>query len=172
MAVALVVVLGQCSSPPSPESAPAKTIVARDTAAMVADTVTRMAAVHIPLTVVVDNLASPSAPVVVGVYQSNYEFPNPKGRFKVYHLIPHGDTLTADIHDLKYGEYALAIYQDINSNSEMDKNLIGFPKERYAFSNNFKVSVKLPVYDQCKFQYDAVHHSVSMRLIKAMQMGK
>lgn len=170
--VAIVLVVNNCNSPLTLESAPTETIVAKDSAVDIAEIPPIIAPAHIPLTVVVDNLASLTAPVVVGVYKSNYEFPTKKGRFKVYNLIPNGDKLSADITDLAYGEYALAIYQDINSNDEMDKNLIGFPKERYAFSNNFQVSVKLPEYAQCSFKYDQDRHSITMHLIKSMKLNK
>ena len=121
LVIAIVILISKCNSRQTPESAPTETIVAKDSAVVMTDTLPNSTPVHIPLTVVVHNLASPKAPVVVGVYKSNVEFPTKKGRFKVYTLIPNGKTLTAEIPDLDYGEYALAIYQDINSNGEMDK---------------------------------------------------
>jgi len=38
--------------------------------------------------------------------------------------------------DLPYGDYAVSLYHDENSNAEMDTNSMGIPKESYAFSNN------------------------------------
>lgn len=40
------------------------------------------------------------------------------------------------IPDLPYGEYAIAVYHDKNTNGELDTNLLGIPKELYGFSNN------------------------------------
>ncbi len=37
---------------------------------------------------------------------------------------------------LPYGEYAIAIYHDKNTNGKLDTNLLGIPKEDYGFSNN------------------------------------
>lgn len=38
--------------------------------------------------------------------------------------------------DLPYGNYAIAVYHDKNTNGELDTNLLGIPKEAYGFSNN------------------------------------
>ena len=34
------------------------------------------------------------------------------------------------------GKYALSVYHDANTNGELDKNLIGIPKEGFGFSND------------------------------------
>ena len=120
----------------------------------------------VPLTLIIKNLASPTAPVTVGVYGTKNKFPSPKGQLKEYKFKPHGKTLTAKISDLKFGTYALALYQDINSNGKIDKNFIGVPKEPYAFSNNYKPTIKAPNFDDCKFDYSSKTHSVTMTMIK------
>jgi uncharacterized protein (DUF2141 family) len=111
-------------------------------------------------------LVSPSAPVVVGVYRSPHHFLHKNYRLKGYDFIPNGNTLTAQITDLPYGELAIAIYQDVNSNGKFDKTFIGIPKEAYAFSNNFIPTSKAPTYDDCKFGYDSITNTVTMQLIK------
>jgi uncharacterized protein (DUF2141 family) len=35
-----------------------------------------------------------------------------------------------------HGEYAIAVFVDVNGNGKMDKNFLGIPKEQYGFSNN------------------------------------
>ncbi len=42
--------------------------------------------------------------------------------------------------NVSYGEYAIAVYHDVNGNGEMDRNFIGLPKEPYGFSNNARGS--------------------------------
>ncbi len=34
------------------------------------------------------------------------------------------------------GTYAIAVYHDVNSDKELNKNFLGLPKEPYGFSNN------------------------------------
>ncbi|MBI4931169.1 MAG: DUF2141 domain-containing protein [Bacteroidetes bacterium] len=119
-----------------------------------------------PLIIIIKNLASPTAPLIVGVYNSKYKFLYKEGRLKEYTFVPTGNTLTAYITDIKYGELAVAIYQDMNSNGKFDKNFIGMPTEGYCFSNNFKPKVKAPDYDDCKFDYDATTNAITMNFIK------
>ncbi len=38
--------------------------------------------------------------------------------------------------DIPPGRYAIAVFQDIDSDDRLDKNLLGVPKEPYGFSKN------------------------------------
>jgi uncharacterized protein (DUF2141 family) len=40
--------------------------------------------------------------------------------------------------DLPAGDYAVAVYQDLNDNNWFDRNWIGYPKEPFAMSNNLR----------------------------------
>ena len=122
--------------------------------------------VQAPLTLIVTNLASDTAPVIVGVYGEKNKFPDPKDQLKVYKFKPHGKKLTARITNLKFDTYALAIYQDVNSNGKIDKNLIGIPTEPYAFSNNYKPTIKAPAFNNCKFQDHSTGNTVTMNMIR------
>jgi uncharacterized protein (DUF2141 family) len=119
-----------------------------------------------PLKLVIKNLSSPTAPVIVGIYKSDVKFLYKESRLKEYTFIPNGNELTIHITDVCYGEYAIAVYQDENSNGKFDKNFIGMPKEPYAFSNNFAPKIKAPSYDDCKFKYDSTANILVMTLIK------
>ena len=48
------------------------------------------------------------------------------------------------------GDYAVSIYQDVNKNGKMDKNLFGAPSEPYAFSRNYKPTFRAPKFDEVK----------------------
>ena len=119
-----------------------------------------------PLTLIIKNLASATAPVIIGVYKSKKNFLKVEGRLKEYTFTPTGNTLTAIITDLVYGDYAMAIYQDENSSGAIDKNFIGVPTEGYAFSNNFKPKIKAPAFSDCKFIYDSSTNSITMTMIR------
>ncbi len=119
-----------------------------------------------PLTLVIKNLASSTAPVIIGIYASNYKFLYKESRLKEYSFIPKRNTLKVQITDIDYGEIAVAIYQDMNNNGEFDKNLIGIPTEGYCFSNNFKPTIKAPEYADCKFKYNLKNNKITMNFIK------
>jgi len=42
----------------------------------------------------------------------------------------------AVFHQLSPGAYAVAIFQDLNGNGKLDRNMAGLPLEPYGFSNN------------------------------------
>ena len=109
---------------------------------------------HKPLTLVIKNMQTPDGPIVVGVYQQQNKFLDEKDEFKKYTIKPNKDGIVT-IKDLDYGEFALALYQDVNSDGKINKNGIGIPKEPYAFSNNYKPVVKAPAYKDCKFAYNS-----------------
>lgn len=52
--------------------------------------------------------------------------------------------------DVPAGEYAIKVYQDENSNQQLDFNFIGIPKEGYGFSNNVG-KFGSPQYQEAKF---------------------
>ncbi len=117
-----------------------------------------------PLTVVITNLPSADAPVVLGLYQENDQFLHDEGRLKAYTFIPKGKTLTAQITDQEYGEYAISIYQDENSSGKMDKNILGIPKEGWCLSNNYKPKLKAPSFEDCKFDYDKKSNTLTLEM--------
>ncbi len=119
-----------------------------------------------PLTLIIGNLKSNSAPVIVSVYGTTSKFPDPHGQLKEYKFKPHGNVLTAKITNLKFGTYAIATYQDENSSGEIDKNFIGMPTEGYAFSKNFKPTVKAPNFDQCRFDYNKTANTLTINMIQ------
>jgi uncharacterized protein (DUF2141 family) len=44
------------------------------------------------------------------------------------------DDLLINVQGLPPGQYAISLFHDLDSDSEMDKNFIGFPKEPFGFS--------------------------------------
>jgi uncharacterized protein (DUF2141 family) len=55
--------------------------------------------------------------------------------------------------DLPFGEYAIKLFHDKNSNGDLDTNFLGLPKEDYAFSNNAKATFGPPEYEKAKFEF-------------------
>ena len=118
-----------------------------------------------PMTLVITNLRSADAPVMVGLYNKKEHFLSLEAQLKEYKFVPVGNTLTAQITDREYGEYAIAAYQDENSSGKIDKNFIGIPKEGYCFSNNIKPKTKAPSYKDCKFDYDEKSNTLTMEMV-------
>ena len=56
-----------------------------------------------------------------------------------------------NVKNLEEGYYGIAIYHDENSNDEFDK-FLGIPQEKYGFSNDAKVFLGPPSYDDASFK--------------------
>ena len=56
--------------------------------------------------------------------------------------------------DLPYGEYAIKVYHDEDSDGEINRNFLGIPSEDYGFSNNASASFGPADYDDAKFIFD------------------
>lgn len=55
---------------------------------------------------------------------------------------------------LAAGDYSLAIYHDVNENGRLDRNLVGWPKEPYGFSNDLRIRFGPPKWTKAKFEVD------------------
>ena len=168
--MAIAITMTQCKSPTTPVDTTTtqtdSTMKKIDTTAAVEEkTDTAKKATRAPLTLIINNLRSTTAGVVVGLYGTKNKFPDPKDQLKEYHFKPNGNTLTAHISDQNFGTYALAIYQDTKGAGKIAKNFIGIPTDPYAFSNNYRPKTKAPNFDDCKFSYDAKNNTITMNMI-------
>ena len=57
--------------------------------------------------------------------------------------------------DLEFGEYAIKIFHDENSNGELDTAMFGIPKEAYGFSNNARSKFGPPAYSEVVFKFES-----------------
>ncbi|MFY7999418.1 MAG: DUF2141 domain-containing protein [Candidatus Kapaibacteriota bacterium] len=91
----------------------------------------------------------------VGVFTSEKTFLKEAEAMKNYSLRPNDkqESVKIDITDLPPGEYALAIYQDINEDNRFNRNFLGIPTEPYGVSNNVKPMFAPPSYEECRFQF-------------------
>ena len=105
------------------------------------------------LVIQVSNIKEVKGDIVVSLYNKADDFPK-SGRFckKVSFPIK-GKTVTCRLKGIAKGEYAIAIYHDINSDSKFNQNFIGLPLEAYGFSKNARPKFSAPDYDEVKFNF-------------------
>ena len=58
-----------------------------------------------------------------------------------------------DINGLDPGIYGVAVFQDLNGNEKLDKNLFGAPTEPFGFSNNPVIGFKAPEFAEFQFEF-------------------
>lgn len=57
--------------------------------------------------------------------------------------------------NLSKDSYAMAIFQDLNSDEDLNTNAIGIPKEPFGFTNNPRLLFGPPTFKKCKVQVPA-----------------
>ena len=62
------------------------------------------------------------------------------------------DTFDFIISDVSSGSYALILFDDLNGNRFLDKNLLGIPLEPVGASNNPSYRFGPPRFDECLFE--------------------
>jgi uncharacterized protein (DUF2141 family) len=56
--------------------------------------------------------------------------------------------------DIPAGEYAISVFQDLNSNAELDTKGLGFPAEPFGFSNDARGRFGPPSFEKAKFTHE------------------
>jgi uncharacterized protein (DUF2141 family) len=65
---------------------------------------------------------------------------------------------------LPYGEYAVKVFHDENSNGELDKRLFGIPAEAYGFSNDARGTIGPPEYEKAAFKLDSPNKEITITI--------
>lgn len=86
------------------------------------------------LEITIKNIRKVTGTVMVGLFDSDKNFPKRAVLGKVITLS--GDSVTVEFTDLEPGSYAISVIHDENNNSKLDNGIFGIPKEGFAFGNN------------------------------------
>lgn len=69
--------------------------------------------------------------------------------------------------DLPEGEYAVAVFQDLNEDGKMNANFFGIPTDPYGFSLNYKPLFRGPKFYECSFLIEKNENkTLNIKLIK------
>ncbi|CAN5366227.1 DUF2141 domain-containing protein [soil metagenome] len=71
---------------------------------------------------------------------------------------------TVIVPDLPPGKYAAQVFYDENNNHKIDRALFGVPKEGVGFSNDAKIRLSPPKWEEAEFAYDGQPRSIRLRL--------
>jgi uncharacterized protein (DUF2141 family) len=116
------------------------------------------------LTVEITNVARTGGNIRVALYKPTDKFGTAKPDF--FKVIPvEKPGARQAVFDVEPGRYAVAVFHDVNDNDKLDKNLVGYPKEPFGFSNNFRPVVSAPDFDDCAFVLPENGTKISIKLI-------
>ncbi len=109
--------------------------------------------IHFPANVefhiIVNNIEVGKGNIEIALYDSKKDFLNKPFIGKI--VPASADSLEFSF-EIPKGEYAVAVYQDVNKNNKLDKGLFSIPTEPYGFSNNYRPLFSSPSYDGCEFK--------------------
>ena len=103
------------------------------------------------LTVEVVGLKNDQGNIHVALFNTKKDFPYQKAIFLEKEVTINNNYSFCIFTNLKPGAYAIAAYHDENNNNEFDQNFLGFPLESFGFSNQAKVFLGPPSFDDAKF---------------------
>lgn len=121
------------------------------------------------LTVQVDGLDAGKGNLMVALFNSEATFLGTNADGKMVPVISNSVNVVYD--NLLNGEYAVALYQDANSNGKLDLNEETYiPIEKYGFSNNVDPAVikGMPKFEACKFTLEG-DRIISISAVKAIK---
>ena len=114
----------------------------------------------------IQNVKQSKGPLRIAFFRKGSNFPKDEALSYAKEVKP---TKLGDLQlswgDIPFGEYAIAIYQDINNNGVLDKNVFGYPSEPFGFSKNFKPRFSAPDFDDCKITFSGSNSSFQIKLI-------
>lgn len=114
-----------------------------------------------------ENIQLATGSIKVALYRSAETFLDKENAAAYFSFkINEKGSLAATINDIEYGEYAIAVFHDENSNGELETNLLGIPTEPYCFSGSGHSKWKPPVYEDAKFRVLENEITLTLRLEK------
>jgi uncharacterized protein (DUF2141 family) len=119
------------------------------------------------LTITLTNITK-AGKINIAVYKEGGEFPDDKYIVKTQSGECKSSTCSFVLSELAYGEYAVAVYQDVNGNGKLDTGTFGIPSEPFAFSNNFKPKWGGPSFDKCKFSFSKETNALEIAMINSL----
>ncbi|QJD81088.1 DUF2141 domain-containing protein [Spirosoma rhododendri] len=128
-----------------------------------ATTLPPVAAPKSSLKITVQNVQEQQGNLFVAIFKPGASFPQGKP-FEGKKVGISGESTTITF-PVEPGDYAVAIYHDVNGNGKMDKNMLGIPKEPYGFSTNFKPKMSAPKFTDCQVTVGETTKAISIKLI-------
>ncbi len=94
------------------------------------------------ITVDIPDIKEKKGTIRIFLFDSEKGFSNnPKIAFREVKLTSFGQSASYTFKDIPFGEYVVAVFQDLDEDDKLDKNFIGIPVEPIAMSNMNKMAI-------------------------------
>ena len=101
--------------------------------------------------VVIKNVNEAEGNIMVGLFSNEADFL--KKRFASQKTKASKGEVHVVFENIPAGKYALSVYHDANLNGELDKNMVGIPKEGFGFSNDAMGMFGPPNFEKARFDW-------------------
>lgn len=106
------------------------------------------------LNVEINKVRSNKGNILLSVYNAEKGFPyESTSCIKIFKLKPQIGKVVLTTKDLPKGIYAIALFHDADGNGKLSTNMLGMPKEGYAFSNDASNFLGLPSFKSASFHF-------------------
>ncbi len=106
------------------------------------------------LEVQINNIKKAKGQIMLAVYNSADDFLSPNYFRTAVEKVAQEGVISVQISDLAFGSYAISVFHDLNSNENLDTNLLGIPSEPYGFSNDARGLFGPPDYEKARFDFE------------------
>lgn len=106
------------------------------------------------INVEIQNIDKNSGQIFIALYNSDDTYMDQDKAFKTAIVKVENNKVSYSFENIPEGEYAIALFQDLNNDEKLNTNFVGIPKEPYGFSNNARGVFSNPSYDETKFDFE------------------
>jgi uncharacterized protein (DUF2141 family) len=117
------------------------------------------------LTVKLVGFRNDTGQTCVQLYNNPIGFPGKYANaYRIAHSPIKNDQATIEFQELPYGSYAISVLHDENMNNKLELSFLGIPKEGCAVSNDPKIFLGPPSFEDAKFEIQSNSKTIEIRL--------
>ncbi|MEX0722953.1 MAG: DUF2141 domain-containing protein [Gracilimonas sp.] len=113
---------------------------------------------------VIEGIEEERGEIRIAVFDSEEAYKRKEEPLHAVVLPVKGKSLIWNEEELPFGNYAIAVYHDKNTNGELDSNLLGIPKEAYGFSNDARGRFGPASWGNAHFQISSETYSMTIQI--------
>lgn len=138
-----------------------RTVARRLAAAALISALSSPAAYGTDLTVSVSDIKTADGQLMLRLAGSEQQLADANSAIASLILTPDTAGVSFTLHNVPAGTYGIQLFHDENGNNKLDANLIGIPKEPWAFSNNAAGRFGPPKWQDIRFEISAEDAAVT-----------
>ncbi len=117
------------------------------------------------LTVAINGLKNQKGQICLSLFSQSEGFPGKSDRAVAVQCVQTSEaSLGVTFKNLNPGNYAVALFHDVNADGKLNTGLFGIPKEGFGFSRNPRVRTRAPRFDEAALALSSANNNIQIRL--------